>query len=164
MTARAQHARALAGAPRPNDVADGPSPEVQRAKPLKLELSLQLRRAREHAGLTQEQLATAVGTARTTLRRWESPESRDVPNITHLAIAPRDWALPLLRWAAEQHERELRAVVDPSQLEAEARAACLDLLRAFEASCERKRGELIERAALRVANASRAVLAARNCR
>ncbi len=153
-----EHARYFDAALRPNDAGDGPLPEVQRAKPLKLELSRQLRLVREYAGLTQQQLADATSTARTTVRRWESSESRDVPSVAHLLIAPSDWSLPLLRWAAEQHERELTAV-DIATLEAEARASCLDLLRAFESSCERKRVELINRAALRVANASRAVLA-----
>jgi transcriptional regulator with XRE-family HTH domain len=167
-----EHARAASAAPRPITEQLGHGADSQaggtRAKTIKLELSRAARRAREAAGITQEQLASAIDTSRANTRRWEDTEHPMSPSIAHLAIAPRDYALPLLAYAARQHAHEVLAAPvveqDAAALEAEARAACLDLLRAFEASCERKRGELIERAALRVANASRAVLAARNCR
>ena len=106
MTACRQDTRALVAAARQIAEADK-TVAGSRAKALKLDLSRVARRAREEADYTRDALKDQVGTSAKNVQRWEDPDDPIAPNAVHIASAPREWALPLLRWQAEQHACEV---------------------------------------------------------
>lgn len=72
-----------------------------------------LRRALDAADVDQGELARLVGTTSQKVQRWCDRLERETPGFADIALMPRAVAMPLLRWAAEQHQA---LVVD--QLEA----------------------------------------------
>ncbi len=97
-------------------VADCPAAKVatrerdatERAK--HLPLSFVAKRAREQAGLTQIDVSKLTRAPRWWVQKWETGEG--APRLDHLQRAPSDYALPLLRWAAQQHDHDVARVAE----------------------------------------------------
>jgi hypothetical protein len=62
-----------------------------------------LRGALHDADIDQADLARLCGTSPQKVQRWCDRQERETPYAADLAQMPRSVALPLLRWAAEQH-------------------------------------------------------------
>ena len=118
------------------------------ANDIDLHLGRRLRRRRRLLGLTQQQLATAVGIRFQQIQKYECGANRiSAARLWQLAEAleiPIGYFYDGLTEAQERKEREVVALPEPRSGEVMARKETMDLIRAYYQLGERPRRRLLD--------------------
>ena len=118
------------------------------ANDIDLHLGRRLRRRRRLLGLTQQQLATAVGIRFQQIQKYECGANRiSAARLWQLAEAleiPIGYFYDGLTEAQERKEREVLALPEPRSGEVMARKETMDLIRAYYQLGERPRRRLLD--------------------
>ena len=118
------------------------------ANDIDLHLGRRLRRRRRLLGLTQQQLATAVGIRFQQIQKYECGANRiSAARLWQLAEAleiPIGYFYDGLTEAQERKEREVAALPEPRAGEVMARKETMDLIRAYYQLSERPRRRLLD--------------------